>query len=74
MLSHGILYLEEQGRELYGTRFAETLLMGNLSADLVSYDIIELVVEEAKVYFAGDCSVEEAVEKIQNRVGVLLAE
>lgn len=54
--------------------FAEALLMGNLSADLVSYDITELVMEEARAYFAGDCSVEEAVEKIQNRVGVLLAE
>lgn len=54
--------------------FAEALLMGNLAADLMNYDITELVLQEADIYFAGDCSVEEAVERIQNRVGILLAE
>ena len=54
--------------------FAEILLKGNLSADLVSYDIMELILEEARVYFAGDCTVEDAAARIQNRVGVLLAE
>lgn len=54
--------------------FAETLLSGNLSAALVSYNIVELVMDEAGAYFVGNCSMEKAVEKIQNRAQLMLAE
>lgn len=54
--------------------FGEALLQGRLTADLVDYGITELVLEEADVYFSGDASAEEAAEKIQNRVQLMLEE
>ena len=54
--------------------FADVILNGNLTANLMSYKIEQLVMEEAEAYFAGDRTAEEAAENIRNRVQVMLEE
>lgn len=54
--------------------FADVILNGNLSANLMSYKIEEVVTEEAGAYFDGDISAEEAASRIQNRVQLMLEE
>ena len=55
-------------------RFAKMLLQGKLTANLVPYDVTELVLEEAEAYFSGDRSVTETAGIIQNRVQLILEE
>ena len=54
--------------------FADVILNGNLTANLMNYQIEDLVMEEAEGYFAGDRSAKEAAGNIQNRVQVMLGE
>lgn len=54
--------------------FADVILNGNLSANLMNYKIEEVVTEEAGAYFDGDISAEEAASRIQNRVQLMLEE
>lgn len=54
--------------------FADVILNGNLTANLMSYKIEEVVTEGARAYFNGDISAEEAAARIQNRVQLMLEE
>lgn len=54
--------------------FANVILNGNLTANLMSYKIEEVVMEEAGAYFNGDISAEDAAARIQNRVQLMLEE
>lgn len=54
--------------------FADVILNGNLTADMMDYGMEEVILEEAGGYFSGDRKVEEVAEVIQNRVQMMLGE
>lgn len=53
---------------------ADMILNGNLTANLMNYIIVDLIMEEAHAYFEGDRTAEEAAGNIQNRVQLMLGE
>lgn len=55
-------------------RLADMLLSGKVTANLLHYIIMDLVLEEAQPYFAGDYTAEEAARNIQSRVMFMLSE
>lgn len=55
-------------------QLADMLLSGKVTADLLQNTIIDLALEEADAYFAGDYTAEEAARNIQSRVQLMLNE
>lgn len=55
-------------------RFADMILNGDITADLMNNMIAKLVLEEADAYFEGDRTAEETAGNIQNRVQLMLGE
>ena len=54
--------------------FADLILNGNLTANLMDYGMEEVILEEAGGYFSGNRSAKEVAEVIQNRVQMMLGE
>lgn len=55
-------------------RLADLILSGNVTADLVHYTVIDLVLEETNAYFTGDRTAEETARNIQSRIQLMLEE
>lgn len=54
--------------------FADVILNGNLTANLMDYGMEEVILEEAGGYFSGDRSAKEVAKIIQNRVQIMMGE
>lgn len=55
-------------------RFMNMLLSGKVTANLLNYVVMDLILEEADPYFAGDYTAEEIARNIQSRVMLMLSE